>query len=87
MSVMMMMIDVLRPLLCTWWAKWAERPPKLRREVKDETPFRYAHAEIRTQMVVSCGLTHYQLDHGGALYSMCVSESVNVFEQLIKMTM
>ena len=26
-----MMIDVLRPLLCTWQAKWAERPPKVMR--------------------------------------------------------
>ena len=34
---------------------------------KDETPFRYAHAEIRTQVVVICGPTRYQLDHGGAL--------------------
>jgi hypothetical protein len=24
-----MMIDVLRPLLCIWQAKWAERPPKV----------------------------------------------------------
>jgi len=24
----MMMTDVLRLLLCTWLAKWAERPPK-----------------------------------------------------------
>ena len=31
--------------------------------------FRYAHAEIRTQMVVMCGTTRYQLDHGGALYN------------------
>ena len=29
--------------------------------------FRYAHAEIRTQVVVICGKTRYQLDHGGAL--------------------
>ena len=28
-KMMMMMIDVLRPRLCTWWAKWAERPPKV----------------------------------------------------------
>ena len=29
-------------------------------------PFRYAYAEIRTQVVVICGPTRYQLDHGGA---------------------
>ena len=34
-------------------------------EVVDETLFRYAHAEIRTQVVVICGPTRYQLDHGG----------------------
>ena len=51
----MMMIDVLRPHL---------RPLN---EVKDETPFRYAHTEIRTQVVVICGPTRYQLDHGGSI--------------------
>ena len=35
-------------------------------EVKDEAPFRYVHAEIRTQVVVICGSTRHQLDHGGA---------------------
>jgi len=39
-------------------------------EVKDETPFRYAHTDIRTQMVVICDLTRYQLDHGAALLSV-----------------
>jgi len=34
---------------------------------KDETPFRYAHAEIRNQVVVICGPTRCQLDNGGAL--------------------
>jgi len=33
---------------------------------KDETPLGYAHAEIRTQLVVICGATRYQLDQGGA---------------------
>ena len=36
-------------------------------KVKDETPFRYAHAEIQTRVVVICDPTRYQLDHGGAL--------------------
>jgi len=36
-------------------------------EVKDETPLRCTHAEIRTQAVVICGPTRYQLDHGGTL--------------------
>jgi len=29
MVMMMMMIYVLWQLLCTWQAKWAERPPKV----------------------------------------------------------
>ena len=32
----------------------------------NETPFRYAHAEIRTRVLVICGPTRYQLDHEGA---------------------
>jgi len=32
----------------------------------NEAPFRYASAEIRTQVVVICGPTRYQLDYGGA---------------------
>ena len=32
-------------------------------EVKDETPFRSAHAWVRTQVVMICGPTRYQLDH------------------------
>ena len=35
-------------------------------EIKDERPFIYAHTEIRTQAVVICDPTRYQLDHGGA---------------------
>ena len=35
-------------------------------EVKDETPFRYAHAEIQTRVVVICGPTCDHLKHGGA---------------------
>ena len=34
--------------------------------VRDETLFRYAHAEIQTQVLVICGPMHYQLDQGGA---------------------
>jgi len=30
--------------------------------VKNGTPFRYAHAEIQTQVVVICGPMWYQLD-------------------------
>ena len=36
-------------------------------KVRDETPFRYAHAEVLTQMVVICDPTRYQLDNGGAM--------------------
>ena len=37
-------------------------------EVKYETPFRYAHTEIRTQVVAICDPTCYQLDHRDALF-------------------
>ena len=36
-------------------------------EAKDETPFRYAHAEIRTQVVGICDQTLYQLDQQDAI--------------------
>ena len=35
-------------------------------EFKDETPFRYVHAEIRTRVVVIYDPMCYQLDQGGA---------------------
>jgi len=35
-----------------------------RNEVKDETPFRHAYADIRNQTVVLFGPTSYQLGHG-----------------------
>jgi len=38
---------------------------RYRNEVKDKTSRRYVHAEIRTRVVVICGPTRYQLDHGG----------------------
>ena len=53
--------------LCTRQTKWAERLPKLMKRIKDEMPFRVAHAEVRTRVVVICDRTHYQLDYGGAL--------------------
>jgi len=44
-----------------WWS-----------EVKDETPFRYAHIEIQTQVAVICDPTHYLLNHGGSWVIPCV---------------
>jgi len=35
---------------------------------KDETPFGYAHTEIRTQVQVISGPPRYQIGHGGTLY-------------------
>jgi len=29
LAAVMMMIAVLRPLLCTWYIKWAEQPPNV----------------------------------------------------------
>jgi len=34
-------------------------------KMKLPSGFSYAHAKIRTQVVVICGPTHYQLDHRG----------------------
>jgi len=42
-------------------------------EVKDETPIRYAHAEIQTQVVVIWDPMRYQLDHGGD--PICIGEN------------
>ena len=56
-----------------WWLTfyghiWAHGrlngPSKL---VKVGTPFRYAHTEMQTQVVVICDPRHYQLDHIGTL--------------------
>ena len=58
-----MMFDVLRSPLCTLKAKWAEPPLRKLSEVNDETPFKYAHGEIRTQLVVICDLKRCRLDH------------------------
>ena len=41
-------------------------------------PFRYAHAEIRTQVVVICGPTRFQLDHGSALRRGLESAMLNI---------
>ncbi|KAK2159125.1 hypothetical protein LSH36_158g05017 [Paralvinella palmiformis] len=49
-------------------------------EVKDEAPFRYAHAEIRTQVEVICGPTHYQLDHRGYFHKDTKGVSYDVAE-------
>ena len=56
MMMMIMMIDVLRPL-CAHGR--LNGPCDLQSEVKDEITFRYDHAKIRTRVVVICGPTHY----------------------------
>ena len=53
MMMMMMMIGVLRPLLCAWKGKWAERPAKVMRR-----------SERRNNDMWSSTLL---LDHRGAL--------------------
>jgi len=45
--------------------------------VKDETPFKYAHTEIRTRVVVICGPTRYQLDHWGAV-NIFINEEIGI---------
>ena len=39
----------------------------------------HAHAEIRTRVVVICGPTHYQSDHGGALRIYLERSDINDF--------
>ena len=60
-------------VLQRWWS-----------EVKDETPFRYAHAEIRTRVVVICGRTRYQLEHLHYLgvYGLWKEKSINFSKHL-----
>ena len=63
---MMMMMMMMIAVYCHFCAPGRlNGPSDLRRqrsEVEDETPFRYAHAEIRTWVVAICGPTRYQLD-------------------------
>jgi len=33
-----MMINVLQPLLCTWYAKWAKEPPQVMKQSKMKRP-------------------------------------------------
>ena len=48
---------------CLYHTEWPQRQWS---EFRDETPFRYAHTKIQTQVVVViCGPMRYQLDHGG----------------------
>jgi hypothetical protein len=47
---------------CLYHTEWPQRQWS---EFRDETPFRYAHTKIQTQVVVICGPMRYQLDHGG----------------------
>ena len=51
--------------------------------MKDETPFRYAHAEIQIQVIVICDSTRYQLDQGGTFIiqkssTLLISDLVNI---------
>ena len=62
-------------------------PSGLQREwswVKDETPFRYAHAEILTPVVMICGPTRYQLDHRGALSVFCAGDNEEDDDDILK---
>jgi len=62
-----MMIYLLRPLLCTRKAKWAERPPKvMKRSQKWNTLHIYPRRDSNScGNVIICSSTRYQLDHGG----------------------
>jgi len=57
--LLMMMIDVLQPPLCTSLAKWAERPPKVMRRSQRRNNLQICPPEIRTRVVVICSPTRY----------------------------
>ena len=71
-----MMIDEIPPLCAHGTLNWPSDLQRQWNEVKEETPFRYADAEIRTEVVVICGPTRYQLDHGGvySLFSVYIKD-------------
>ena len=70
--VMMMMIDVLRPLLCTREANWAEPPPKvMRRSERRNNLQTCPHRDSSTDGSDLWSNT-LPLDHGGHPVCVCV---------------
>jgi len=80
---MMMMIDVLRPLLCKQLAKLAERLSKVVKRSQRCNNLQICPCrEIRTRVVVICGLTCYQLDHGGARVWVDQQQSAQIIKKI-----
>ena len=63
---MMMMIDVLRPRLCTRYAKWAERPPKLMRRSERRNNLQICPRRDSNTGGSDLWSNTLPLDHGGA---------------------
>ena len=63
-----MMVNGLRPLCARGRLNGPSDLQRQWSEVKYETPFRYAHAAIRTRMVVIFDPTCYQSGHADARY-------------------
>ena len=67
-QMMMMMIDVLRPLLCTCQAKWAERPPKVTRRSERRNNLQICPRRDSNTGGSDLWSSTLPLDHGGALF-------------------
>ena len=73
-----MMIDVLRPLLCTRWAKWAERPPKVMRRSHRRNNLQICPRRDLNTSGSELQSNTLPLDHGGALISKYESTSIYI---------
>ena len=62
----MMMIDVLRPLLCTRQAKWAEQPPKVMRRSERRNNLQICLRQDLNTGGSDLWSNTLPLDHGGA---------------------
>jgi len=85
--MMIMMIDVLHPLLCTWEAKWAKRPPKVMKRGQRWNTLQICPRWDSNSVVVISGPMRYQLDQGGTCvcdvwYPEC---RANNFPNLLKL--
>ena len=67
--IMMKMIDVLRPLLYTWQAKQAERPPKVMNGIQRRNNFKICQHRDSNTGGSDLWYNTLPLDHGGAEFT------------------
>jgi len=60
------MIDVLRPLLCTWYAKWAEQSPKVMKRSQRWNILQICPRRNSNTVGSDLWSNTLPLDHGGA---------------------